>query len=76
MLRDYHRQQKAEEEEKEEQEPSWQEITGVTDTEKSYYQWLKDSTETLIVAGQEQALNTRSIDARFYHTRQDSSSLL
>ena len=40
------------------------------------YKWLekaalKDSTEALIMAAQEQALNTRSIEARIYHNRQD-----
>ena len=40
------------------------------------YQWLekdglKDSTETLIMAAEEQALNTRSMEAGVYHTRQD-----
>ena len=32
---------------------------------------LKDSTEALIMVAQEQALNTSSIEARVYHTRQD-----
>uniref|UniRef100_A0A087XGF1 Reverse transcriptase zinc-binding domain-containing protein n=2 Tax=Poecilia formosa TaxID=48698 RepID=A0A087XGF1_POEFO len=45
------------------------------DIRKSY-QWLekaglKDSTEALILAAQEQALNTRAIEAQIYHTRQD-----
>ena len=40
------------------------------------YQWLgkaglKDSTVALIMAAQEQALNTRSIEAGVYHTKQD-----
>ena len=40
------------------------------------YQWLeraglKDSIEALIIAAQEQALSTRSIEAGIYHTRQD-----
>ena len=52
-----------------------QQIEDVADIEKSY-QWLekadlKDSTEALIMAAQEQALSTRSIEAGFYHTRQD-----
>uniref|UniRef100_A0A3B5PPD0 Reverse transcriptase domain-containing protein n=1 Tax=Xiphophorus maculatus TaxID=8083 RepID=A0A3B5PPD0_XIPMA len=65
--------------------PSWQDkplhgmyhqqITQVADISKSY-QWLekaglKDSTEALILAAQEQALNTRAIEAQIYHTRQD-----
>ncbi|KAF7670308.1 hypothetical protein LDENG_00271880, partial [Lucifuga dentata] len=32
---------------------------------------LKDSTEALIIAAQEQALSTRSIEAGVYHSRQD-----
>ena len=67
------------------EEPSWQDkplhgmyhrnITEVADLKKSY-QWLeraglKDSTEALIMAAQEQALNTRAIEAQIYHTRQD-----
>jgi hypothetical protein len=40
------------------------------------YQWLektdiRDSTEALIMAAQEQALKTRAIEAKIYHTRQD-----
>ena len=73
-------------EEEEEQEPSWKDrplhgmyhrqIEGVADIEKSY-QWLDkagltDSTEALIMAAQEQAVSTRSIEAGVYHTRQDS----
>ncbi|CAJ0940348.1 unnamed protein product [Ranitomeya imitator] len=47
----------------------------VANKEKSY-QWLektglRDSTEALIIAAQEQALSTRSIEAGIYHTRQD-----
>ncbi|XP_051924320.1 uncharacterized protein LOC127602290 [Hippocampus zosterae] len=50
-------------------------ITEVADLKKSH-QWLeraglKDSTEALILAAQEQALNTRAIEAQIYHTRQD-----
>ncbi|XP_051914448.1 uncharacterized protein LOC127596235 [Hippocampus zosterae] len=50
-------------------------ITEVADLKKSY-QWLeraglKDSTEALILAAQEQALSTRAIEAQIYHTRQD-----
>ncbi|KAK7877546.1 hypothetical protein WMY93_031734 [Mugilogobius chulae] len=49
--------------------------TEVADLKKSY-QWLeraglKDSTEALILAAQEQALSTRTIEAQIYHTRQD-----
>ncbi|XP_051929435.1 uncharacterized protein LOC127605701 [Hippocampus zosterae] len=65
--------------------PSWEDkslhgmyhrtITEVADLKKSY-QWLeraglKDSTEALILAAQEQALSTRAIEAQIYHTRQD-----
>ncbi|KAK7930440.1 hypothetical protein WMY93_006835 [Mugilogobius chulae] len=68
-----------------EEEPSWEDkplhgmyhrnITEVADLKKSY-QWLeraglKDSTEALILAAQEQALSTRAIEAQIYHTRQD-----
>ena len=47
----------------------------MADINKSY-QWLeraglKDSTVALIMASQEQALNTRAIEAQIYHTRQD-----
>ncbi|TWW69263.1 hypothetical protein D4764_18G0000690 [Takifugu flavidus] len=50
-------------------------IKEVADIEKTY-QWLekaglKDSTEALLMAAQEQALNTRAIEARVYHSRQD-----
>ncbi|TWW69211.1 hypothetical protein D4764_18G0000170 [Takifugu flavidus] len=50
-------------------------IEEVADIEKTY-QWvtkagLKDSTEALLMAAQEQALSTRAIEARVYHTRQD-----
>ena len=52
-----------------------QQIAEVADIRKSY-QWLEkaglaDSTEALILAAQEQALGTRSIEAGVYHTRQD-----
>ncbi|TWW62748.1 hypothetical protein D4764_04G0013950 [Takifugu flavidus] len=52
-----------------------QQIEEVADIEKTY-QWLtkaglKDSTEALIMAAQEQALSTRAIEARVYHTRPD-----
>ncbi|KAM9816571.1 carbohydrate sulfotransferase 6 isoform X4 [Syngnathus typhle] len=65
--------------------PSWEDkplhgmyhrqISEVAYVKKSY-QWLekarlKDSTEALIMAAQEQALNTRAIEAKIYHTRQD-----
>ena len=65
--------------------PSWEDkplhgmyhrnITEVAAIKKSY-QWLdraglKDSTEALIMAAQEQALSTRAIEAQIYHTRQD-----
>ncbi|XP_051931065.1 uncharacterized protein LOC127607055 [Hippocampus zosterae] len=68
-----------------EEGPSWEDkplhgmyhrtITEVADLKKSY-QWLertglKDSTEALILAAQEQALSTRAIEAQIYHTRQD-----
>ena len=33
---------------------------------------MKDSTEALIMAAQEQALSTRAVEARVYHIRQDS----
>ncbi|TWW69252.1 hypothetical protein D4764_18G0000580 [Takifugu flavidus] len=51
----------------------------VADIEKTY-QWLekaglKDSTEALLMAAQEQALNTRSIEARVDHTRQDPRNI-
>ena len=50
-------------------------ISEVADLGKSY-QWLekaglKDSTEALIMAAQEQALSTRSVEAGIYKTRQD-----
>ena len=50
-------------------------ISAVADLGKSY-QWLdkaglKDSTEALIVAAQEQALSTRSVEAGIYKTRKD-----
>lgn len=46
----------------------------VADLER-YYQWLekavlKDNTEALIMAAQEQGLCTRSVEARVYLTRQ------
>ncbi len=46
---------------------------------KKFYQWLekaglKDSTKALIMAAQEQALSTRSMDAGVYHTRQNLRS--
>ena len=85
LLSEYLRQQKPDDAE-EEEEPSWRDkplhgmyhrqIEEVADIKKSY-QWLekaglKDSTEALIMAAQEQALSTRSIEAGNYHTRQDS----
>ena len=50
-------------------------IEEVADIGKTYH-WLekaglKDSTEALIIASQDQALNTRSIEARVDHTRHD-----
>ena len=44
---------------------------------KKSYGWLekaglKDKTEALIMAAQERALSTRSIEAGVYHTRQDT----
>lgn len=68
-----------------EDKPSWEDkplhgmyhrnITEVADLKKSY-QWLQrtgqqDTKEALILAAQEQALSTRSIEAQIYHTRQD-----
>ena len=58
----------------------YRQIEEVADFGKSY-QWvekagLKSSTEALIMAAQEQALNTRSIEARVCHTRQDPSCRL
>ncbi|TWW61002.1 hypothetical protein D4764_05G0010920 [Takifugu flavidus] len=52
-------------------------IEEVADIEKTY-QWLtkaglKDSTEALLMAVQEQALSTRAIEARVYHTRQEKT---
>lgn len=52
-----------------------QQITKVADLSKTY-QWLekadlKDNTEALILAAQEQALKTRAIEAKIYKTRQD-----
>ncbi|XP_076610522.1 uncharacterized protein LOC143335176 [Chaetodon auriga] len=49
-----------------------EEVADITKT----YQWLEkaglnDSTEALIIAAQEQALNTRSIEAGIYHSRQN-----
>ncbi|XP_051911362.1 uncharacterized protein LOC127593748 [Hippocampus zosterae] len=73
------------EDEELEEGPSWEDkplhrkyhrtITEMADLKKSY-QWLeraslRDSTEALILAAQEQALSTRAIDAQIYHTRQD-----
>ena len=53
-----------------------QQIEGAADVEKSY-QWLgkaglRDSTEALIMAAQEQALSIRSIEVGIYHTSEDS----
>ena len=47
----------------------------LTDIKKTY-QWLeraglRDSAEALIIAAQEQVLDTSSIEAGVYHTRQD-----
>ena len=87
LLSEYLRQQKPDDAE-EEEEPSWRDkplhgmyhrqIEEVADIKKSY-QWLekaglKDSTEALIMAAQEQALSTRSIKAGIYHTRHHQSS--
>ena len=52
-----------------------QQISKVADLSKTY-QWLekadlKDNTEALILAAQEQALKTRAIEAKIYKTRQD-----
>ncbi|KAF7640632.1 hypothetical protein LDENG_00028300 [Lucifuga dentata] len=82
LLSEYLRQQKTEGDE-EQEETSWKTkpLNGmyhrqtVADITKSY-QWLekaglKDSTEALIMAAQEQALRTRSIEAGVYHSRQD-----
>ncbi|KAF7649568.1 hypothetical protein LDENG_00139440 [Lucifuga dentata] len=84
LLSEYLRQQKTKGNE-EQEETSWktkplhgmyhQQIEGVADITKSY-QWLektglKDNTETLIMAAQEQALSTRFIEAGVYHSRQN-----
>ena len=84
LLSEYLRQQKCDDAE-EEEKPSWrnkplhgmyhQQIDEVVDIKKTY-QWLekaglKDSTEALIMAAQEQELSTRSVEAGIYHTRQD-----
>ncbi|XP_078022977.1 uncharacterized protein LOC144462717 [Epinephelus lanceolatus] len=50
-------------------------IVEVADIKKTY-QWLKnagltDSAEALIITAQEQALSTRAIEARVYHSRSD-----
>ena len=75
------------EEEEEEERPLWrdnplhwmyhQQNEEMADSEKAH-QWLKnaglnDSTEALIMAAQQQALNTRLIEAGVNHTRQDPS---
>ena len=57
-----------------------QSIEKVADLEKTY-QWLvksnlKDNTEALIMAAQEQALKTRAIEAKIHHTRQDPTCRL
>ncbi|KAK1803953.1 hypothetical protein P4O66_003890 [Electrophorus voltai] len=86
VFSEYLRQQKPEEDgNEEEQEPSWEDksqhgiyyrqIVEVADMEKSY-RWLekaglKDGTEALIMAAQEQALNARSVEAGIHHTRRD-----
>ncbi|KAL4005205.1 hypothetical protein ACER0C_004918 [Sarotherodon galilaeus] len=81
VLSEYLRQQKPKNDE-EEKEPSWKDrslhgmyhrqIAEVADIQKSYQildkAGLKDSTEALILAVQEQALCTRSIEAAVYHT--------
>ena len=51
-----------------------------TDKLKKSYHWLekpglKDNTEALIMAAQEEALSTRSIEAEVYHTK-DTKMLL
>ncbi|CAK6977960.1 zinc-binding domain-containing protein%2C partial [Scomber scombrus] len=77
-LSEYLRQQKPNNGE-EEDEPlnsmNHRQIEEVADINKSS-QWLekaglRDSTEALIMAAQEQALSTRSIEAGVYHSRQD-----
>ena len=77
------RQQKPSNEKDEEERPSWKDkpLYGLYQIEegadiKRTYQWLekaglRDSSEALIMAVQAQALNTRSIEARVYSTRQD-----
>ena len=55
-------------------------ILDVADLEQTY-QWLekcdiRDSTEALIMAAQEQAVKTRAIEAKIWHTRQDSKCRL
>uniref|UniRef100_A0A8C4WGB1 Reverse transcriptase domain-containing protein n=1 Tax=Gopherus evgoodei TaxID=1825980 RepID=A0A8C4WGB1_9SAUR len=84
LLRECLRQQQTWEEDQAEEVP-WQDkilhgmyhrqIAEVADIGKSYQRLeragLKDSTEALIIAAQEQALSTRSIEAGFYHTGED-----
>ena len=54
-------------------------IEKLADIDKTYH-WLemaglRDSTEALIMAAQEQALNTRSIEAGVDHTRQETAAV-
>jgi hypothetical protein len=88
-LEEYHKQNKQINEERNQQE-KWQNkplhghyhqsIEKVADISKSY-QWLeksdiRDNTEALIMAAQEQALKTRAIEAKIYHTSQNSKCRL
>lgn len=88
VLSKHFRHQKHEKEEEQEGEPSWKDrppysmyhrqIEEVSIIKKSN-QWLdkavlKDSTEAQIMAAQEQAASTRSIEAMVYHTSQDPNA--
>ena len=81
LLIEYLRQQKPSEE-KEEGDQHWGTSPCIECTNKEVadiikiYQWLekaglRDSTEALIMAAQEQAFNTRPIEARVCHTRRN-----
>jgi hypothetical protein len=85
LIKEYKKKERPEEVRDNEMETTWQDktlhgnyhqrVAKVADLQKTY-QWLetsnlKDNTEALIVAAQEQALKTRAIEAKIYHTRQD-----